>query len=173
MEEDVCAQFFSCGHGGERWICNNPVDGFHLPSTTVFQFHGCFFHGCPTCYPNHEQLLGNGKKAKDLFETTTNRTAPMRQAGFTVVEKQSCEHVRNPPFTKTFHMRSSTISKQSGTRTNAKNPPKPWPSKTFMFQSLTPSANSRANSNLHLRQGPQELCLKFMEELEKRGKKIR
>ncbi len=36
-----------CGHGGERYINNSGVDGYHHESKTVFQFHGCCWHGCP------------------------------------------------------------------------------------------------------------------------------
>ena len=26
------------------------VDGFHWASNTVYEFQGCYFHDCPTCY---------------------------------------------------------------------------------------------------------------------------
>jgi len=35
-----------CGHGGERWIAGAPVDGYEPTTKTVFQYHGCHFHGC-------------------------------------------------------------------------------------------------------------------------------
>ena len=40
-----------CGHGGERIILRAPVDGYHPPTRTVFQYHGCYWHGCPKCFP--------------------------------------------------------------------------------------------------------------------------
>ena len=30
-----------CGHGGERYVFNVPVDGYHPATNTVFQYHGC------------------------------------------------------------------------------------------------------------------------------------
>ena len=36
-----------CGHGGEWYINNAPVDGYEPKSQTVFQYHGCSWHGCP------------------------------------------------------------------------------------------------------------------------------
>ena len=118
-----------CGHGGVRWISNGPMDGLHLPSKTVFQFHGCFYHGCLKYYPDHEQFLAGGKKAKDLFEATKNWAATIRREGFTVVEKWLCEYAQtrqNPKHSqKPIHTRSFTISKQSVTRTNGKIPPIP------------------------------------------------
>ena len=44
-----------CGHGGEREILGARVDGYHPESKTVFQFHGCLWHGCEKCYPNDRQ----------------------------------------------------------------------------------------------------------------------
>ena len=35
-----------CGHGGERVIKGHPVDGYQPETKTVFQFHGCHWHGC-------------------------------------------------------------------------------------------------------------------------------
>ena len=35
---------------GEKVLLKAPVDGFHEATNAVFQFHGCFWHGCPKCY---------------------------------------------------------------------------------------------------------------------------
>jgi len=45
----------ACGHGSERMIANHLVDGYHHETKTVFQYHGCHFHGCSTCYPSPEE----------------------------------------------------------------------------------------------------------------------
>src|SRR5271170_3210731 len=42
-------------HGGEQTIKLSTgkiikVDGYHKDSNTVYQFHGCYYHGCPKCY---------------------------------------------------------------------------------------------------------------------------
>ena len=44
-----------CGHGGERYILGARVDGYHPESKTIFQFHGCFWHGCLQCYPDERK----------------------------------------------------------------------------------------------------------------------
>ena len=36
----------ACGHGGERWVESAPVDGYNHETKTVFQYHGCHWHGC-------------------------------------------------------------------------------------------------------------------------------
>ena len=40
-----------CGHGGERHILGARVDGYCPKTKTIFQYHGCFWHGCKQCYP--------------------------------------------------------------------------------------------------------------------------
>ena len=43
----------ACGHGGERWVERAPVDGYNHETKTVFQYHGCHWHGCRSkknCY---------------------------------------------------------------------------------------------------------------------------
>ena len=44
-----------CGHGGERTVVGQKVDGYHPESKTVFQYHGCFWLGCRECFPRPEQ----------------------------------------------------------------------------------------------------------------------
>jgi hypothetical protein len=34
-------------NGGEINICGAKVDGFNQETNTVYQYHGCFWHGCP------------------------------------------------------------------------------------------------------------------------------
>jgi hypothetical protein len=76
---------------GERVICFFPVDGFHEPSNSVFQFHGCFWHGCPTCFKDRNAKNSvNLKSFDELYLNTTRRTRLMRDQGFTVIEKWSC-----------------------------------------------------------------------------------
>ena len=55
------------GKGGERWIENGPVDGYNHKNQIVFQYHGCYWHGCSRCYPNERDKIlsgGGGKKTK-------------------------------------------------------------------------------------------------------------
>ena len=78
----------SCGHGGERCLLGSPVDGYEPSSRTVYEFHGCFFHGCPRCArTKRDEPTIIGKTPKQLYYATLAKTAALRQAGFKVVEK--------------------------------------------------------------------------------------
>ena len=47
----------ACGHGGERWVERAPVDGYNHETRTIFQYHGCHWHGCRKCYPNDRNTI--------------------------------------------------------------------------------------------------------------------
>ena len=105
-----------CGHGGERQILGARVDGYHQESKTVFQFHGCLWHGCEKCYPEERQKpvqqktrqgkviprLDTKKKPmnrKTAYELTLQRTQFLRKNGYRVVEKW--EHEKPTPWANT------------------------------------------------------------------------
>ena len=105
-----------CGHGGERQILGARVDGYHPESKTVFQFHGCLWHGCEKCYPEErqkpvQQKTRQGKviprldtekqpvSRKTAYELTLLRTQFLRKEGYRVVEKW--EHEKPTPWANT------------------------------------------------------------------------
>ena len=83
----------ACGHGGERWVERAPVDGYNHEKKTVFQYQGCYWHGCRKCYPyNRNRIITHhGQTIEDRFKTTVARTQKLRAAGYHVVEVWSCE----------------------------------------------------------------------------------
>ena len=72
------------------------VDGCDGSTNTVYEFHGCFWHGCPRCYPiRHESHLRHYERTmQDVYETTQQRTQQLREQGFTVVEMWECDWSR-------------------------------------------------------------------------------
>ena len=68
------------------------VDGLHPETRTVYEFHGCFWHGCPTCYPKrqekHLRLLD--RTVQDVYEKTQTKMTLLRQKGYQVVEMWEC-----------------------------------------------------------------------------------
>ena len=84
-----------CGHGGERFIKGAPVDGYHPETKTVFQFHGCHWHGCIQCFPNLEQRNEVIRVDKNGIQTTRKiayiktlaRSKEIRNLGYNLVER--------------------------------------------------------------------------------------
>ena len=103
-----------CGHGGERFIDKYMVDGYHPESKTVFQFHGCYFHGCPKCYPKPEQRneilwTGGGKTITraQAYQRTLNTSHCIRNIlRYNLVEKWECEQPQ--PWAKAWFPRKKT-----------------------------------------------------------------
>ena len=80
------------GHGGERWIERAPVDGYNHEKKIVFQYHGCYWHGCRKCYHDRDRIIDRGDKTReDLYIATKKRTAYLRKAGYHVIEAWACE----------------------------------------------------------------------------------
>ena len=80
------------GHGGERWIGKRPVDGYNHKRKLVLQYHGCYWHGCPKCYPDRDKIIERGDRTReDLFQATMRRTAYLRKEGYKVIECWACE----------------------------------------------------------------------------------
>ena len=80
---------------------NLPVDGFQKQSNTVFQFHGCLFHGCPNpdCSKTKGQVINpiNGKSFSALYQDTIEKENYFRCLGYQVVSIFECEweYVKN------------------------------------------------------------------------------
>ena len=74
---------------GERRL---PVDGFHGPSQTVFQFHGCWWHG-HNCYLTKEKEINEKRKKPmaELREETTANSKYIRDQGYNLVEMWECQ----------------------------------------------------------------------------------
>ena len=95
-------------NGREKRICKLPVDGWCPETRTAYQFHGCFFHGCPKCYDQNETNSVNGETMATLLEKTRCNTVYIRRH-VKVVEMWECEwkEVRNESDVKTFLAPSS------------------------------------------------------------------
>ena len=59
----------------------------------MFEFHGCFYHGCLRCVKTkRDKPTIIGKTPNQLYHATLAKTAALRQAGYVVVEKWGCEY---------------------------------------------------------------------------------
>ena len=76
------------------------VDGFCKETNTVYEFYGCFWHGCPNCYkPN----IINSKNPKDmgtLNDVTVENRDTIKNAGYNHVSTYECQLAKNKDFQK-------------------------------------------------------------------------
>ena len=72
------------------------VNGFNAMTQTVYEFDGCFWHGCPTCFPqrheSHPRLLG--RTMDDVFALRQEKHDLLRQYGYLVRSIWECEWSR-------------------------------------------------------------------------------
>ena len=83
-------------NGGEKVIVDEElgkayyVDGFCRETGTVYEFHGCVYHGCPLCFDQtNDRPFYSERKMDDVYQETIRREERL-QTGFTV--KSIWEH---------------------------------------------------------------------------------
>ena len=69
------------------------VDGFDESTRTVYEFHGCLWHGCPKCFPrrNTYSKLNRDRTFEELYEATLKKEVTLRTNGYTVKSIWECE----------------------------------------------------------------------------------
>lgn len=90
-------------NGGEVRALNKLVDGYDTTTNTVYEFMGCYFHGCPRCFPsqrNSTTRVHKEKSMQDSYDGAQAKVTSLRDGGYTVVVKWECdwarERVENP-----------------------------------------------------------------------------
>ena len=84
-------------NGGEQSVrtLNNIyfVDGFDSATRTVYEFHGCLYHGCIRCYPNRQakHYATPDRTVEELYQATLNKRMDLLREGYTVLEQWECE----------------------------------------------------------------------------------
>jgi hypothetical protein len=66
---------------GEKYICGRRVDGYNAKTNTVYQFHGCYWHGCKRCFNSNTLNEERRESMGDLYTTTLESDAAIRLAG--------------------------------------------------------------------------------------------
>ena len=164
----------ACGHGGERWVERAPVDGYNHETRTVFQYHGCHWHGYRKCYPNDRNKI-----VAHNNQTTVERTEALRAAGYQVIEAWSCEVGKKNIELPRTQMRSyphAILYDFEAYRD--KNQRKEQTDMLTIENTHVPISVSIGDTlerePIHIcERDPAELVRKFMEELERSGKNIR
>ena len=69
------------------------VDGYDPLTRTVYEFHGCLYHGCPRCFPNRQakHYATPDRTVEELYQATLNKRMVMLRAGYTIIELWECE----------------------------------------------------------------------------------
>ncbi|KAL5262388.1 hypothetical protein ACHWQZ_G007942 [Mnemiopsis leidyi] len=68
-----------------------PVDGFRMSDKTVFQFYGCWWHGCPKCKTDDRDVSTGGKTLNDKLKHTEKVEEYIKDCGYRLVTIWECE----------------------------------------------------------------------------------
>ncbi|XP_061170447.1 uncharacterized protein LOC133179772 [Saccostrea echinata] len=96
------------GGGGEARLPGTRIKFDGLAGNRVFEFLGCRWHGCPTCFPKDRsttKLPGTGQTLIELFELTKRREEKIREAGYqyeSVWEHEFHRQLRDDPDMRRF-----------------------------------------------------------------------
>ena len=78
----------SSGNGREVHLPRVPnvkVDGYSPKTQEVFEYLGCYWHGCP-CMPNRHKPIGNTEETLlSRYEEKTAKLRKIENAGYNVV----------------------------------------------------------------------------------------
>lgn len=68
------------------------VDGFDKQTNTIFEFHGCFWHGCPKCIRNRAARQPVRQVSYEfLYNETIKRENELKELGYKVISIWECE----------------------------------------------------------------------------------
>ena len=89
--------------GGEKVINNKiKVDGFCESTNTVYEFQGCFWHGCPDCYK--PEVINNKNQCDmgTLYNKTQDKNNKITTAGYNLIEMWECKLKMDKAFQKYY-----------------------------------------------------------------------
>ena len=69
------------------------VDGYDCSTRTVYEFHGCIYHGCRNCYPNRDikHYAAPDRTVEELYQATLAKRMALLREGYKVLEIWECQ----------------------------------------------------------------------------------
>ena len=99
-------------NGGEQRVTTQTdcyfVDGLNPETNTIYEFNGCFWHGCRTCHSNNrhcKHATNPDRTMEELYRATLAKEDALRTAGYQVNVMWECrwdEICKTNPFVKNF-----------------------------------------------------------------------
>ena len=70
---------------------NLKVDGYDEKNKIVYQFQGCYYHGCPKCYKPDDINTENNTLMKDLYNKTLETNENIINSGYKLKQMWECD----------------------------------------------------------------------------------
>ena len=81
-------------NGGEARLSGMLVDGYDTNTSMVYEFNGCFYHGCPRYFPKqrHEVSARRGDRSfEECYEATKAKESKLEGLGYRVQVQWECD----------------------------------------------------------------------------------
>ena len=97
-----CANIKHALNGAEKELCIDDktykVDGFCEETNAVYEFYGCFWHGCPNCCKADIVNSNNQMDMGTLNNKTIEKLETIKNAGYSHVSTYECQLAKNKDF---------------------------------------------------------------------------
>ncbi|XP_078364066.1 uncharacterized protein LOC144648356 [Oculina patagonica] len=72
------------------------VDGYDAVTGTLYEFHGCYYHSCPDCFPHREEIHSRhiGVTMRDVYQRTLKKMVYLERQGYVVKQMWECSWKR-------------------------------------------------------------------------------
>ena len=73
------------------------VDGFDPVSNTIYEFHGCLWHGCRRCHPRERNIktsVNADRTLNEVYTATRVKMQTLRSEGYRIKEMWECQWKR-------------------------------------------------------------------------------
>ncbi|XP_077865962.1 uncharacterized protein LOC144353285, partial [Saccoglossus kowalevskii] len=68
------------------------IDGYDASTETLYEYYGCYFHGCPKCFPRrNETNRKNELSMTSLYERLLAREEWLKSKGYSLVTMWECD----------------------------------------------------------------------------------
>ncbi|KAJ8915407.1 hypothetical protein NQ315_008296 [Exocentrus adspersus] len=97
MEKEQNINIVCAAKQQEARVAGVKVDGYCAETNQVFEFHGCYYHGCPACFKNSrdEPLRDDPTQTLNTrYEATVAKTERLRDLGHHLIQIWECEFRR-------------------------------------------------------------------------------
>lgn len=83
------------------------VDGYDEMNKTIYEFHGCLWHGCPKCFPDRQKYskLNPDRTFQEMYEATIAKSDILFRERYSVITIWECEwdrQVKSDPDLQAF-----------------------------------------------------------------------
>ena len=89
---------------------NYTVDGYDEATKTVYEFQGCFWHGCRTCYPNRSETH---RHLEDVYICMQRKVLDLSSHGYNMKQMWECQWTQlkqNDPAVRAFVNKLNIVS---------------------------------------------------------------